>query len=301
MTQRFLKYSSLAVAVCAMSLSSAAALSASINDLPEDSRIKILRYNPNDIYTLYTLYGYQTNVEFAKNEMIQTISVGDRSLWQIVPAGYRLFIRPMDDNVQTNMTVITDRRTYQFDIKSGEGDISANPRMVYVARFDYPQKEPKVASQKATTPVTPVVPVIPVEPIRPMVTMPPAEPIKTVDPHAAVPPAPQPPATFMADPNLPVVADKVVNYNYTFTGPDGLAPLQLFDDGVATYMRLPQNAAPKPKLYAVEGGQQVPLMYRPAGELVKVDSVHATMVLDYAGTEQSRIYLFNEERLPAGM
>ena len=38
------------------------------SDYPSDGRIKILRYDANDIFTIYTLYGYQTSIEFSQAE-----------------------------------------------------------------------------------------------------------------------------------------------------------------------------------------------------------------------------------------
>src|SRR5688572_30855497 len=86
------------------------AIAAETPDLPVDNRIKILTYSPLDVYKITTKYGYQTSLVFANNEEISTVSVGDRSLWQIIPSGNRIFIRPMVDDVATNMTVITSMR-----------------------------------------------------------------------------------------------------------------------------------------------------------------------------------------------
>ena len=82
-----------------------------LEPITSDSRIKTFVYNENDVYTLTTHYGYQSNIEFAKNERIETVSLGDRVAWQIVPAGRRLFVRPQEEGVTTNMTVITNKRS----------------------------------------------------------------------------------------------------------------------------------------------------------------------------------------------
>ena len=110
---------------------------ADLPDLPVDGRIRILTYAPADVYTVPTKYGYQTSIVFASNEEITTVSVGDRSMWQIIPSGNRIFIRPMDDGLTTNMTVITNMREYNFDILSVEGEHSNN---LYVVQFRYPDK-----------------------------------------------------------------------------------------------------------------------------------------------------------------
>lgn len=106
-----------------------------------DSRVKTFVYNENEVYTLLTQYGYQSNIELGLGEEIQTISVGDRMAWQIIPAGRRLFIQTLQDDAQTNLTVVTNRRSYQFDLTSTSHVKGNEDRLVYVARFYYPDEE----------------------------------------------------------------------------------------------------------------------------------------------------------------
>lgn len=107
-----------------------------------DSRIKTFVYNENDVYSILTHFGYQTNIEFGPGEEVDTVSVGDRIGWQIIPAGSRLFIRAMEENARTNMTVVTSKRAYQFDLKASATDGKKQEELVYVARFYYPSEEP---------------------------------------------------------------------------------------------------------------------------------------------------------------
>jgi len=114
-----------------------AAVPANVAAAPVDERIRQLAYNAGDVYTITTKYGYQTNIVFAPSEEIETISVGDKSVWQIIPSANRIFIRPMEEDSTTNMTVLTNRRSYQFDLKSlGPAVTEGN---IYVATFVYPE------------------------------------------------------------------------------------------------------------------------------------------------------------------
>ena len=54
---------------------------------PIDSRIRVMVYNPNDVFKFTGYYGYQASIELAKNEQVISISMGDTTYWQIVPAG----------------------------------------------------------------------------------------------------------------------------------------------------------------------------------------------------------------------
>jgi type IV secretion system protein VirB9 len=106
-----------------------------------DSRIKTYIYNPGGVYLLVLHFGFQSHIEFAKGEEIESIVLGDTFAWKITPLENRLFINPMEKNIRTNMTVITNKkRTYQFDLISKELDKDYERDLVYTIRFYYPKK-----------------------------------------------------------------------------------------------------------------------------------------------------------------
>lgn len=113
---------------------------ASQNSIITDSRIKTYVYSPNDVYLLVLHYGFLSHIEFAKNESIETITLGDSFAWKVTPLGNRLFIKPLERNIRTNMTIITNKRTYQFDIVAKEFLSGEEKDLVYVIRFQYPKK-----------------------------------------------------------------------------------------------------------------------------------------------------------------
>lgn len=104
-----------------------------------DNRVKTYVYNENEIYPLVIFYGYQTSIEFANGEEVSTISMGDSYAWQMNPVGRRLFIKPLEDNIHTNMTILTNKRAYQFDLFSKKAQDTLNNELVYVMRFYYPE------------------------------------------------------------------------------------------------------------------------------------------------------------------
>lgn len=105
-----------------------------------DNRIKTYIYNPNEVYLLVLHYGFQSQIEFAKNEEIQNLVMGDSYVWKINPLENRLFIRPLEKNSRTNLTIITNKRTYQFDIVSKELEEGHEKDLVYLIKFYYPKK-----------------------------------------------------------------------------------------------------------------------------------------------------------------
>jgi len=106
-----------------------------------DARIKTNIYNPNEVYLIVLHYGFQSNIEFGPGEEVETISLGDTFGWQITTLGRRLIIRPLEKSIKTNMTVITNKRTYQFDIVSKDTEQGYEKDLVYVTRFYYPKKK----------------------------------------------------------------------------------------------------------------------------------------------------------------
>lgn len=106
-----------------------------------DSRIKQYIYNPNEIFLIVVHTGFQSHIEFAKGETVETISMGDTYAWKITPLENRLFIKPMEKNIRTNMTILTNRRTYQFDIVARDLEGEDDKDLVYVIRFIYPNKK----------------------------------------------------------------------------------------------------------------------------------------------------------------
>jgi type IV secretion system protein VirB9 len=233
--------------------------------LPSDGRIKIMLYDESDVYTIVTKYGYQTNIVFGANEEIQTISVGDRSLWQIIPAANRLFIRPMQEDVITNMTILTDRHSYQFDLKSLPMDKDGN---IYVAKFTYPNDKPRNSAAAAPVVVMPASPT-----------------------NAATYSVPRGP---VAGPGISEPVNP--NYNYTFSGPDELAPLQVYDDGTSTYIKYSNPHQPLPNAYMVDasGKEQLTTIYQ-RDRVMVIDAVAGQWALK---NSNGTILLFNEQLNP---
>lgn len=108
---------------------------------PIDSRIRVMVYNPDDVFKFTGYYGYQASIELARDEEVVSISMGDTTALQIVPAGHRVFIKPMEQDATTNMTLITNKRTYFFELYAEETLDIRDPAMVFNVKFLYPDEE----------------------------------------------------------------------------------------------------------------------------------------------------------------
>lgn len=106
--------------------------------LPTDQRIRTYIYDPNEVFKFTGHYKFQSSIEFSPDEQIATVSLGDSLAWQISPSGNRMFIKPVEPDATTNMTVITNRRIYQFELHAEEAADINDEGLTFAARFQYP-------------------------------------------------------------------------------------------------------------------------------------------------------------------
>lgn len=109
-------------------------------NMSSDSRIKTLVYSADDVFKFTGYYGYQTNIKLGTGEEILTLSLGDSTAWQIIPAGNRLFIKPIEEDATTNMTLITNKRSYLFEIHAEHAIDINDPNIAFDLRFIYPDE-----------------------------------------------------------------------------------------------------------------------------------------------------------------
>jgi type IV secretion system protein VirB9 len=102
-----------------------------------DHRVRTVMYQPDEVYKFTGHYRFQSTIEFEEGEEIRTISMGDSTAWMLNPTENRLFLKPVDQDATTNMTLITNRRTYLFELHANETDDIADKDMVFIMRFIY--------------------------------------------------------------------------------------------------------------------------------------------------------------------
>jgi len=112
--------------------------------LGTEKKFRSYVYNPNDVYRYLGHYTYQGFIEFESDETISTISMGDPSLWLFEHLGNRLFLKPVGEGTsQTNMTIITNKRIYHFELTAKEAKDINDKDLVFVAKFAYPDEKDK--------------------------------------------------------------------------------------------------------------------------------------------------------------
>jgi type IV secretion system protein VirB9 len=141
-----------------------AALAATTPAMASDARVRSLLFAPNKVVQFVGKPGFQSTIRFGPDERIENVAVGDSVAWQVTPnkRGDLLFVKPMLAGAKSNMAVITDKRTYLFDLSAPRG---AQP--IYALSFDYPDYPAAgaIAPPPSAAPAAPVVAVqVPVVP-----------------------------------------------------------------------------------------------------------------------------------------
>ena len=137
-----------------VSFAALAVLGCTAANAAADNRIRSMAYDPDQIVRILGKAGIQSTIEFGADERIENVAVGDSNAWQITPnrRASLLFVKPLAPRSRTNMTVVTDRRTYMFDLVAG--DKWTTP--IYALKFGYPNDKPADAEAKPGQPAAPV-------------------------------------------------------------------------------------------------------------------------------------------------
>lgn len=104
-----------------------------------DARIKTFEYSDNAVYRFKGHYGFSSVIEFSPIETIDSVSIGDSDAWQIVPSNKAniLFIKPLLENADTNMTVLTSKRIYSFELSADKALSHTSEELAFRVRFHY--------------------------------------------------------------------------------------------------------------------------------------------------------------------
>jgi type IV secretion system protein VirB9 len=113
-----------------------------------DSRIRMAVYDGDQVYKLRGFVGYQIDLQFEPGETFVGLGAGDVDGLSFVGQGDHLFLKPKAARVETNLTVLTNRRHYQFDYSALSRHPGAGDRdVIYALRFTYPPPPPQTAAE----------------------------------------------------------------------------------------------------------------------------------------------------------
>lgn len=229
-------------------LSAASMLALSAPAFARDPRLVTLVYDETAVVTIVGAVKVQTTIQFAPDEIIENVAIGDSGAWQVAPnkAQTHLFVKPLAVNAKTNMTVVTDKRTYLFDL-------IANGRStpVYVLKFRYPQlerqmEEERLAAERAA------------EEERLQANS--MELAAAEDPFA------------VQDPTR-------LNFAWEATGDTRLLPSRVFDNGDVVFLTWPEGVSVPAILVTGPDGVEGPVNSTVRGDTIVLDSVPDAIIL----------------------
>ncbi len=207
----------------------------------QDSRLVEVLYDEAKVVRIDGRVAVQASIMFGADETIENVAIGDSQAWQVTPNKRAdiLFVKPLEPRAATNLTVVTSKRTYLFDLVASP---AAKP--LYLMRFVYPEvpeAEQEPPAQLAAAPDA-----IEQQAVR--------------DPYAVIDPA-------------------ALNFAWDASGDSELLPENTYDDGRATFLTWPSGRQVPAILVVNSRGVEGPVNFTVRGETIVVDGVPQTIVL----------------------
>lgn len=223
-----------------------------------DARLVTRQFQPDEVVRIEGRMNVQASIVFAEDEHIENVAIGDSAAWQVTPnkRANLLFVKPLSARARTNMTVITDRHTYVFDLVT-----AAQGTPLYVLRFTYPEAlKPDSAPQTAQSALT------------------------TEEAQAV-----------FADPASRPVDPASLNFAWARAGKSALLPARVYDDGNSTYLAWPVKT-PIPAIQIKDqSGAEGPVNFAVRGDVIIVEGVPDVLILR-SGKDSATLNFRGERR-----
>lgn len=227
-------------------ISALALVAVSSPALADDPRLVERLYDPATVVRIDGRTKVQATIAFAEDEHIENVAIGDSTTWQVTPnkRANLLFVKPLSPTARTNMTVVTDRHTYLFDLVASP---KASP--LYVLRFTYP-KEPEAE-----------------------------RPVRQASADGGAPQAPNAVESAAASDPYAVVDPAELNFAWAGTGDRKLLPARTYDDGNATFLQW-HAGEPVPAILVKDyKGVEGPVNFTVRGDVIVVEGVPRELIL----------------------
>ncbi|MBB6219643.1 P-type conjugative transfer protein VirB9 [Rhizobium leguminosarum] len=140
--------------ILAGSLSSPALALETPRSAAQDSRIRFVDYQPYNITKVVGTLRSSVQIEFAADEEIAHVALGNSIAWEVAPAGNILFLKPRENQPVTNISVVTTRRdgstrSYQMELTVRDGSVEAGQSTYFYVKYRYPTDEAERRRQEA--------------------------------------------------------------------------------------------------------------------------------------------------------
>lgn len=197
---KFIKPALLALSLAVVSVSASASINPSSYGF--DQRVQFFDYNAHDVFVIGTDIGISTLIQLEEDERIDGestgLGMGDAQAWSLAVKGNNIFIKPTAALPDTNMVIVTNKRTYAIQLRTD------NVAPSYIVRFKYPEKPKENNQTKSVV----------------------GGKFRSVGNDAN---------------GAPILVPENVNTNYYKRGAESILPSRVWDDGLFTYMKYPNN------------------------------------------------------------
>lgn len=167
----------------------------------QDYRVRSVDYSEGQVYRITGFFGFHALIMFAPDERIEKVG-GFEKGWSVDNLGNKLLVHPKIEDADSNLTVVTSRRVYFFDLSvkpfpKKYVSQAEDPNQTYGLKFRYPEEEARAAAAAA--------------------------------------------AALAVEERLAAASTKIVekpkHWNYAYMGAEAIRPYQVWDDGTFTYFK----------------------------------------------------------------
>lgn len=216
---------------------------------PKENRIVRYTFSPDVIFRVLSVPGLTTHLELGEDEGVkETPAIGDSAQWMVTGGPRHLFIKPLRFDLETSLTVVTNKRVYQFQLIAGK---TSAAQVFQKVSFHYPDREMEVRLRKETDAAT-------VE----------AEQTRLKDQVVVS--------------NLDPAA---LDFDYEITGTAPFKPTAVYTDGKFTFLAMP-NTQDSPAIFLLDEADNPSLInYQVKGNVVVVERMAPRLLLKLGKTE----------------
>ena len=132
--------------VLASGISSVALALETPRSASQDGRIRFVDYQPYNITRVVGTLRSSVEIEFAADEEIAHVALGNSVAWEVAPAGNILFLKARENQPVTNISVVTARRdgstrSYQMELTVRDGSVAVGQNTYFYVKYRYPADE----------------------------------------------------------------------------------------------------------------------------------------------------------------
>ena len=220
-----------------------------------EGRFKSLLYHSNGVYYYEGYYMNPTYIEFASGEKINTVYIPKPDAWAIKATNNRLFLTPTAEDADTTMTVMTNRRTYFFEMHARAPTGPFDPDITFFVKFRYPAGTDEKKSSSSSGADDSII-------------------------------------QYVVNKGPDLSKTEKFNFNYTVSGDYIITPIKIFDDGQFTYFEFKDKNGVIPAIFSVDSeGLESIVNFRIINQYLAVEGIHSVYTLRYGS---DTVCVFNE-------